>query len=295
MLKYMPKDLVWVFSKRYIAGKELKDAVNVTRKLNNSGVKATMDLLGEFQTRAEKVQYYKDEYIRLIQTSVEKGLDNSFSVKPTMFGLLLNEEMCYVNVKEIVAKAASHGRFVRIDMEDSQCTDMELSMYKKLLEEFPGHVGIVLQAYLKRTLDDLRDLKAFDKGRGLINVRICKGIYVEPAELAFQDKDEINKHYLIDLDYMLQNNIYAAIATHDRKLISGAYEMIKNYNVDLSKFEFQMLYGVTPELRRSIVEKGFQMRVYVPYGKDWYNYSTRRLKENPRMVSHIIKALFFRG
>jgi proline dehydrogenase len=136
---------------------------------------------------------------------------------------------------------------------------------------------------------------AFDNGRGLINVRICKGIYNEPDELSFKDKDEINKHYLIDLDYMLNNNIYAAIATHDRKLISGAYEMIKNYNVDPAKFEFQMLYGVTPDLRRSIVERGFQMRVYVPYGKDWYNYSTRRLKENPRMVSHIIKALFFRG
>lgn len=295
LLKYMPNDLVWVFSKRYIAGKELKDAINVTQKLNNHGAKATMDLLGEFQTRSEKVQYYKDEYIRLIHTSVEKGLDNSFSVKPTMFGLLLNEEMCYANVREIVAKAALHDRCVRIDMEDTQCTDMELSMYKRLLEEFPGHVGIVLQAYLKRTLNDLKDLVAFDKGRGLINVRLCKGIYNEPAELSFQDKDEINKHYLIDLDYMLNNNIYAAIATHDRKLIAGAYEMIKKYHVDPSKFEFQMLYGVTPELRRSIVEKGFQMRVYVPYGKDWYNYSTRRLKENPRMVSHIIKALFFRG
>jgi proline dehydrogenase len=226
MLKYMPKDLVWVFSKRYIAGKELKDAVNVTRKLNKQGVKATMDLLGEFQTRAEKVQYYKDEYIRLIQTSVEKDLDNSFSVKPTMFGLLLNEEMCYVHIREIVAKAASHKRFVRIDMEDTQCTDMELSMYKRLLEEFPGHVGIVLQAYLKRTLNDLKDLVTFDKGRGLINVRICKGIYNEPSELSFKDKDEINKHYLIDLDYMLNNNIYSAIATHDRKLISGAYEKL---------------------------------------------------------------------
>jgi proline dehydrogenase len=203
--------------------------------------------------------------------------------------------MCYVNVREIVAKAASHNRFVRIDMEDTQCTDREISMYKRLLDEFPGHVGIVLQAYLKRTLNDLKELVAFDKGRGLINVRICKGIYVEPAELSFQDKDDINKHYLMDLGYMLKNNIYAAIATHDRNLIDGAYEMIKNYKVDPARFEFQMLYGVTPDLRKSIVENRFQMRVYVPYGKDWYNYSTRRLKENPRMVSHIIKALFFRG
>jgi len=294
-LDFLPRNLVWVFSKRYIAGKELKDAVSVTRKLNNQGIKATMDLLGEFQTRAEKVQYYKDEYIRLIETSVENSLDNSFSVKPTMFGLLLDENMCYANVREIVAKAASLGRFVRIDMEDSQCTDRELDLYRKLLNEFPGHVGIVLQAYLKRTLSDIKNLVEFDKGRGLINVRICKGIYNEPAEMAFKDKEEINLNFLIDLDFMLSNNVFAAIATHDRKLIQGSYVKLKEQKVSHEKFEFQMLYGVTPELRKSIVDRGHTMRVYVPYGKDWYNYSTRRLRENPKMVSHIIKALFFRG
>jgi len=295
LLDFLPRNLVWVFSKRYIAGKELKDAVSVTRKLNNQGIKATMDLLGEFQTRAEKVQYYKDEYIRLIETSVENSLDNSFSVKPTMFGLLLDENMCYANVREIVAKAASLGRFVRIDMEDSQCTDRELDLYRKLLNEFPGHVGIVLQAYLKRTLSDIKNLVEFDKGRGLINVRICKGIYNEPAEMAFKDKEEINLNFLIDLDFMLSNNVFAAIATHDRKLIQGSYVKLKEQKVSHEKFEFQMLYGVTPELRKSIVDRGHTMRVYVPYGKDWYNYSTRRLRENPKMVSHIIKALFFRG
>jgi proline dehydrogenase len=158
LLDFFPRDLVWVFSKRYIAGKELKDAISVTQKLNTQRVKATMDLLGEFQTREEKVNYYKEEYLKLIETSVEKGLDNSFSVKPTMFGLLLNEESCYTHIREIVAKAASLGRFVRIDMEDTQCTDRELDLYKRLLEEFPGHVGIVLQAYLKRTLSDLNHL-----------------------------------------------------------------------------------------------------------------------------------------
>ena len=222
----MPKDFVWIFSKRYIAGKALKDAVRVTRKLNSQHIKATMDLLGEFLTRAEKVEYYKKEYIRLIEESVRSGLDNSFSVKPTMFGLLLDQEMCYSNMREIVAKAASYNRFVRIDMEDTQCTDMEISLYKKLLDEFPEHVGLVLQAYLKRTLDDLKDLAAFDKGRGLINIRICKGIYNEPAELAFKNKDEINRNYLIDLEYMFKNNLFAAIATHDKKLIEGAYELI---------------------------------------------------------------------
>jgi proline dehydrogenase len=254
-----------------------------------------MDLLGEFQSKVEKIEYYKQEYIRLIEESAANNLDNSFSVKPTMFGLLIDEAICFKNIHEIVSKAASFGRFVRIDMEDTQCTDMELALYKKLLEEFPGHVGIVLQAYLKRTLNDLKNLHTFDQGRGLINVRICKGIYNEPAELAYKNKNEINSRYLEDLDYMLTNNIYPAIATHDRKLIKGAQELINKYKIDRSKFEFQMLYGVTPELRKSIIDKGYTMRVYVPYGKDWFNYSTRRLKENPRMALHIIKALFVRG
>jgi proline dehydrogenase len=295
LLQYLPKRFVWIFSNRYIAGEELKDALRVTRKFNDQGIKATMDLLGEFLTRAEKVAYYKKEYIRLIEESVNTGLDNSFSVKPTMFGLLLDPEMCYDNLREIVAKAASLKRFVRIDMEDSQCTTREIDLYKRLLNEFPGHVGLVLQAYLRRTLDDLKDLSEFDGGRGLINIRICKGIYNESADLAFKDREEINKNFLIDLEYMIRHHMYAAVATHDKKLIDGSYLLIDKYKVPADRIEFQMLYGVTPELRKSVVDKGFTMRVYVPYGKDWFNYSTRRLKENPKMISHMIKALFVRG
>jgi proline dehydrogenase len=295
LLQYLPKDFVWIFSKRYIAGKELSDAVRVTKKLNGERVKASMDLLGEFQTRAEMIEYYKREYIKLIEESVATGLDNSFSVKPTMFGMLLDEEVCYTNIREIVAKAASFNRFIRIDMEDIQCTDMEIALYKRLLGEFPHHVGLVLQAYLKRTPDDLKDLVAFDKGRGIINIRLCKGIYDEPALVAYKDKAEINSQYLINLEYMFRNNIFPAIATHDKKLISEIMKLIEKYNPDRERFEFQMLYGVTPNLRKSIVDKGFGMRVYVPYGKDWFNYSTRRLKENPHMALHIIKAIFKHG
>jgi len=295
LLPYLPKNFVWIFSKRYVAGKEVKDAINVTRKLNNQHIKATMDLLGEFQTRAEKIEYYKQEYIRLIEESVNNKLDNSFSVKPTMFGLLIDKDLCYKTIRDIVAKAASHGRFVRIDMEDTQCTDMEIDLYKILLNEFPHHVGLVLQAYLKRTLDDLKDLLAFDAGRGLINIRICKGIYNEPAEMAFKSREEINRNFLIDLEYMFRNNIYAAIATHDKKLVEGAYRLMDEHKMKQDRFEFQMLYGVTPELRKSIVDKGYAMRVYVPYGKDWFNYCTRRLKENPGMAGLIIRAIFIRG
>ena len=295
VLQYLPKDFVWIFSKRYIAGEELKDAVKVTKKLNNQHVKATMDLLGEFLTRAERIEYYKQEYLRLIEESVKTGLDNSFSVKPTMFGLLIDPEMCYGILRELVAKASSNGRFVRIDMEDTKCTEMEIGLYKKLLNEFPHHVGLVLQAYLKRTLNDLKDLIAFDNGRGLINIRICKGIYNEPAQFAYKNKEEINQNYLAGLEYMFANNFYPAIATHDKKLIVGAYRLIDQFRITPDRFEFQMLYGVTPELRKSIVDKGYTMRVYVPYGKDWFNYSTRRLKENPKMITHMIKALFLPG
>jgi proline dehydrogenase len=294
MLQYLPKNFVWIFSKRYIAGENLQDAVRATKKLNSHGIKASMDLLGEFLTRAEKVEYYKEEYIKLIEESVRQGLDNSFSVKPTMFGLLLDSELCYKYIREVVAKAASLGRTIRIDMEDTQCTTMEIGLYKRLLSEFPQNVGLVLQAYLKRTLDDLKDLVAFDQGRGLLNIRICKGIYNEPAEFAFKDKEEIRRNYLDDLEFMITNSIFSAIATHDKELITGAFRLIDHHQIRRDRFEFQMLYGVTPELRKSIVEKGFAMRVYVPYGRDWFNYSTRRLKENPRMVSHIIRALFVR-
>jgi proline dehydrogenase len=295
ILQYLPKDFIRIFSARYIAGDELKDAVKVTKKLNNQHIKATMDLLGEFLTRAEKIEYYKQEYIRLFEESVKTNLDNSFSVKPTMFGLLIDQDMCYNNLRELASKASSYGRFIRIDMEDSQCTDMEIDLYKRLLNEFPNHVGLVLQAYLKRTLSDLKDLIAFDNGRGLINIRICKGIYNESAQIAYKNKEEINQHYLEDLHFMFANNIYPAIATHDKKLIMGTYDLINQMGISPDRFEFQMLYGVTPDLRKSIVNKGYTMRVYVPYGKEWLNYSIRRLKENPRMITHMIKALLLRG
>jgi proline dehydrogenase len=154
---------------------------------------------------------------------------------------------------------------------------------------------LVLQAYLHRTLGDLQDLLVWDKNRGWLNIRICKGIYNESKEIAFKGRDEIRRNFLICLEYMLRNHIYAAVATHDKELISVAFRMAEAFSVPSHKIEFQMLYGVTPELRKSVMNKGFSMRVYVPYGKDWFNYSTRRLKENPVMALYILKALLVRG
>jgi proline dehydrogenase len=295
LLQNLPKKFVWIFSKRYIAGESLDDAVRVTKKYNSRNLRTTMDLLGEFLTRIEKVEFNKQEYIRLIETSVREGLDNSFSVKPTMFGLLINEELCYAHLRDIVAKAASFNRFVRLDMEDSQCTDLEIALFKRLLEEYPGHVGLVLQAYLKRTLADLQDLVRFDSKRGLINIRICKGIYNEPAEIAYKNRHEVNDNFLKAVEFMFGNNIYAAVATHDKQLVEGTYKLIDRCRVTTDRLEFQMLFGVTPDLRKSIIEKGFTMRIYVPYGREWLNYSMRRLKENPKMISYMIRALFVRG
>lgn len=295
MLPYFPKKFVWLFSKRYIAGKKIEDAIRESKKLNEDGIMVTVDLLGEFITKIEQAEANKNEYLEIIETFESEKIDGNYSLKPTMFGLLIDEEVCYNYIREIVALAAKHGNFVRIDMEDSQCVDKEIKLFRRLKKEFPINVGLVFQAYLKRTLDDIKALEDIHTEDNPINYRICKGIYVEPPEIAYKKYHEINEHFLEDIEYMFQKGMYPGIATHDKPIVEGAYELIEKYNVPKEKYEFQMLYGVTPELRKSIVAKGHRMRVYVPYGEQWFAYSTRRLKENPKMAMLIIKALFFRG
>lgn len=294
-LPYMPKKLVWIFSKRYIAGESIEDAVNASKKLNDEGVKVTVDLLGEFIKDLSQATENKEAYLEIIEAFEKNKIDGNYSVKPTFFGLLIDAETCYQNIRTVVAKAAEYNNFVRIDMEDSPCVDKEIEMFRKLKAEFPQNVGLVVQAYLKRTLGDLTNMMDMQNGVSKLNYRLCKGIYVEPEEIAYKKYEEINEHFLADLDFMLKNDVYPGIATHDKPLVDGAYKLIEKYNIPKDKYEFQMLYGVTPELRKSIIEKGHTMRVYVPFGKDWFGYSTRRLKENPKMAMLIIKALFSRG
>ncbi len=295
LLPFMPKRLVWIFSKKYIAGETIDDAVKVCHALNRQKIRITIDLLGEFITRLEEATENKKAYMEIIDRIELEKIDGNYSLKPTSFGLLIDAEACYRNIREIVAKAASHGNFVRIDMEDSQCTDLELTLFRRLHEEFPRNVGLVLQAYMRRTMSDVRNLEPSQTAGVPLNFRICKGIYVEPEAIAYKKYQEINDHYLEDLEYMLSRGMYPGIATHDRPLVEGALKLIEKYKVPGEKYEFQMLYGVTPDLRQSIVDKGHAMRVYVPFGKEWFGYSTRRLKENPKMATHIIKALFIRG
>ncbi len=291
----LPKKFVWVFSKKYIAGESLEDAISVSRNLNLQGIKVTVDLLGEFIKTIAEANHNKDEYINIVKAFQDANVDGNFSIKPTSFGLLIDPEKCYEYVREVVALAARFNNFVRIDMEDAASVDFEITLYKRLKAEFPHNVGLVLQAYLNRTESDIGNLLKMHTPESPLNFRLCKGIYVESEDISIKDPKKINENYLSLLDKLLSNGVKVGIATHDKELIRGAYEIIEKYHVSPDKYEFQMLYGVTPELRASIVAKGNDMRVYVPYGVDWFGYSTRRLKENPKMTQHIIKSIFVRG
>ncbi|MBV5312557.1 MAG: proline dehydrogenase family protein [Prolixibacteraceae bacterium] len=294
-LPYMPKKLIWIFSKRYIAGETIEDGLKACRELNQQGVEVTVDLLGEFITTIEQAEENRIKYIEIIERFTKAGIVGNFSLKPTMFGLLIDKDICFANIEDVIRKAAEKKSFVRIDMEDSQCVDNEMEMYRKLQQKYPAHVGLVVQAYLRRTKNDLMDLSNIHVNGTPLNFRLCKGIYIEPKQIAFKTYEEVCEHYLDDLNFMFDQRMYVGIATHDKFLVDQATRMIEEKNIDRTKYEFQMLYGVTPELRSGIVKQGHKMRVYVPFGKDWFGYSTRRLKENPQVASHIIKALFFRG
>jgi len=291
----MPKKLVWMFSKEYIAGETIEEAIVNAKKLNAEGIMTTIDILGEFITTLDEAEDNKNEYLQVIDAAEAAGVDGNYSVKPTFFGLLIDKEVAFKHIREVVEKAASYNNFVRIDMEDSPCTDMEIEMYRKIKEEFPGNVGLVVQSYFKRTHQDIENLKDINTKESPVNLRVCKGIYVEPEAIAYQKYDDINSHFIDNIELMFQEKMYPGIASHDIPVIEGAYKLIEKYNVPKDEYEFQMLYGVTPALRKSILDKGHRMRVYVPFGKQWFGYSTRRLKENPKMAGVVIKALFKKG
>ena len=295
ILPHMAKKLVWIISQQYIAGETLQEAIVNAKKLNAEGILTTIDVLGEFITTLEEAEANKQEYLEVIEEAEAAGVEGNYSLKPTFFGLLLDKEVAYRHIREVVEKAATYNNFVRIDMEDSPCTDREIELYRRLRQEFPKNVGLVVQSYLKRTHQDIKSFRDMNSLENPVNLRVCKGIYIEPDEIAYKKYDEINKHFLADIELMFQEKMYPAIATHDIPIVEGAYELIKKYQVPASGYEFQMLYGVTPALRKSIMEKGHKMRVYVPFGKQWFGYSTRRVKENPAMAGVILKALFKKG
>ncbi len=289
-LPLVPKPIVKIFSKIYIAGAHLSDGVQTVKKLNAKGIMATMDLLGEFTDSKEKAIKAADEYIEILQAIQKEGLDSNVSVKPTHMGLLVDKELCYQNIRRIVAEAQKMNNFVRIDMEDHTTTDDTIDLYLRLKDEFGDHVGIVIQAYLRRTIKDINTLCQHKA-----NVRLCKGIYVEPREIAYKDMAIINENYRYNLEKLISNGCYVGIATHDEKMIWHGLSLIDKYGLKPDQYEFQMLLGVDEQLRDIIVKSGHRLRVYVPFGVDWYGYSTRRLKENPRMAGFVFKRIFGLG
>jgi len=291
-LKYFPKSLIWIFSKKYIAGEHIEDAIDACRELNKNGFMVTVDLLGENIAHPEEAQSYTQQYIELIRRFHQEAIYGNFSVKPSMFGLHVNLETCFKNLCCLVQTADLNDTYIRIDMEDSSCTSDEIMLFRRLKTAYPNRVGLVLQAYLKRTSDDIRRLMDLHHGNSPLNIRLCKGIYIEDQKIAYKDFQEIRDHYMEDLDFLLRNEVYVGIATHDKYLVDKAIALIEKYNVPGDKYEFQMLYGVTPGLGQMILKKGHRLRIYVPYGVDWLNYSIRRLNENPDIVSHVIKAIF---
>lgn len=295
VIQFLPERFVWIFSKKYIAGKKFSDAAKVVKLLNSKGIVATIDVLGEFLDNREQALRFQKKYFNTIDASAKNKLITSVSVKPTMFGLLRDFDFCYDTIRGIIIRAQDSGFMVRIDMESSDCTDLELMLFKKLYSEFPANVGLVLQSYLKRTYSDLEKLTKISIAEHPLNIRLCKGIYIEPANIAYKKKKEINTNFTRCLEFMLDNNIYPAIATHDKSLIQNCLSLISQYKMNKDDYEFQMLYGVTPLLRDSLVSDGHTMRIYVPYGEHWFNYSTRRLKENPHLVRDIILGFFVRN
>lgn len=285
-VKIFPKSVVFLFAKKYIAGTTLQNAVDVVKSLNSKKIAATLDVLGEAITQKSEAEATRDECFRVLDVIEKNKLDSNLSIKLTSLGLNIDEEFCYTLVRQIVEKAKNLNNFIRIDMEDSPFTSATIEVYKKIRTEF-DNVGLVLQAYMKRTLNDIENLKELKP-----NYRLCKGIYVESDEIAYKDKQEIRDNYLKALNKMLDNESYVGIATHDKYLIDEAYKIIAERKLSKDKFEFQMLYGVTHNLRDKINSDGYKIRIYVPYGEHWYPYSVRRMQENPQVARYVFNSIF---
>lgn len=285
----VPKPIVRRVADRYIAGDRLDDAVSVVRRMNDRGMRATIDLLGESVDDREKIIATVEGYKEILRTIKAEGLDSNVSIKATAFGLKMDYDFCKSNISELVEEARSVGNFVRLDMEDYTCTDDTLRLYRELRADFGERVGAVIQAYLRRTVADARALAA-EKA----NVRLCKGIYVEPRRVSYRDMACINANFDYALKLLLAGGCYVGIATHDEKRVQAALATIDVLGTPPEQYEFQMLLGVDQTLRDIIVEQGYKLRIYVPFGRDWYPYSTRRLKENPDMAGYVVKAMFKR-
>lgn len=275
---------------RFVSGETLDDAVKAVRKLNEKNIMATIDHLGENVESREEAERAADVYIEILERIKEEKINSNVSLKLTQMGLDIGDDFCYENLKRIVKKASELKNFVRIDMESSEYTGRTINIFEKLRDEFPENVGIVLQAYLYRTEKDLKNL--FKKK--FLNVRLCKGAYREPKEIAFPRKKDVNHNFkkLIEVCFENLDRVYPAIATHDEKIIEWSIDYVKKKNIPFDKFEFQMLYGIRYELQKKLANDGYKVRVYVPYGKEWYPYFMRRMGERPANIFFVVKNIF---
>ena len=289
-LRRVPKKLVKPIAMRYIAGEGLEDAVRVVRGLNAGNMMATIDVLGEDVSTKEEAEQARKVCAWVLKTVQDERLNSNLSIKLTQFGLKIDERLCYENVKNILQVARGYGNFVRIDMEDSSIIDPTLNLYERLRAERFENVGIVIQAYLRRSEEDVRKLIQTQA-----NIRLVKGIYVEPEAIALKDREAIRGNYMKLLKMLLEARCYVAIATHDDFLLKGAIQFIREMSLPQKAYEFQMLYGVRVKLRDQILARGHRMRIYVPFGTHWYSYSMRRFQENPQMVRYILQALLVKN
>lgn len=292
LIELTPEAIVQRIAKPYIAGSDRLDAIDRVRRLYMEGAESTIDVLGEAIQSEDEADATVEEYLALIR-DFENASDETLvrvvtlSVKLSALGLDIDVARSRDRLLQI-AEAAGDKMLIRLDMEDHHYTDRTLDMYEACCE-LGINIGIVLQAMLFRTRSDIERLSV-----GNANVRLCKGIYREPADLAIQDDRGVQEAYLGYLESLLSRGDFVGIATHDDVLISGAKKLIAQYKVPVDRYEFQMLLGVRPKLRRQLLAEGHRLRVYVPYGKDWYKYSVRRLKENPTVAKHIMRATVLR-
>jgi len=283
LLPLVPRFVVGRVARPYIAGETLDEAVAKTESLIAEGCIATLDVLGEEVTQSEQTEAFTLKYLEVLNRIEADGLKCNISIKPTALGLGIAPELCEANLRRLLTRAGELDNFVRIDMEDSSTTSATLDIYRKLRNDF-DNVGVVLQSYLFRSMDDVESLIPLR-----VNVRVCKGIYVEPREIAYKDRQKIRDNFMEMVESLLAAKCYVGIATHDRQLVERSTELVQRMGLGAGEYEFQMLLGVEAGQRRDLVAAGHRMRVYVPFGEQWYAYSTRRLKENPAVAGHVLR------
>ena len=273
---------------RFIAGESIDEAVAAIREVNAHGSSASFDHLNESVSSTAETEAEVREYLDVLTRIDETGINSNVSIKLTQFGLEIDPELAYRNARRVVEDAARRGNFVRVDMEGSNVTQATIDVFKRLRAEFGlNDVGIVLQSYLYRTMDDARDLLRIPA-----RIRLCKGAYNEPPEVAYPDKKDVDQNYIRVMQVLLSSGIYHGIATHDPRMINATLEFAKREGVSKGAFEFQMLYGIRRDLQEQLARDGYGMRVYVPYGKHWYPYFMRRLAERPANIWFVLKNLW---